>query len=76
MAASRFVEVTDEEINCFTENAYFSKNLDFVSVFIHQHHLIMHLKFSNAGLRTTEAPALHFPILSALPLVWDYFAPK
>ena len=26
MAASRFVEVTDEEINCFKENAYFSNN--------------------------------------------------
>ena len=26
MAASRFVEVTDEEINCFKENAYFSNS--------------------------------------------------
>ena len=26
MAASRFVEVTDEEINCFKEDVYFPKN--------------------------------------------------
>ena len=26
MPASRFVEVTDEEINCFKENAYFKNN--------------------------------------------------
>ena len=26
MAASRFFKVTDEEINCFKENAYFSNN--------------------------------------------------
>ena len=26
MAASSFIEVTDEEINCFIVNAYFSKN--------------------------------------------------
>ena len=26
MAASHFVEMTDEEINCFKENAYFSYN--------------------------------------------------
>jgi len=26
MAAGPFVEVTDEEINCFKENAYFSNN--------------------------------------------------
>ena len=26
MAASRFVKVTDEEINCLQENAYFSNN--------------------------------------------------
>ena len=28
MAASRFVEVTDEDINCFKENTYFSNNRD------------------------------------------------
>ena len=26
MAAGRFVEMTDEEINCFKENAHFSNN--------------------------------------------------
>ena len=26
MAVSRFIEVTDEEINCFNENVYFSNN--------------------------------------------------
>ena len=49
MAASRFVKVTDEEINCLQENAYFSNNhlcnklKQLTIIIIHcSHHLSSH----------------------------------
>ena len=37
MAANRFVELTDEEINCFKENAYFSNGhlCNYIKTIIH-----------------------------------------
>ena len=45
MATSHFVEVTDEEINCFRESAYFSNNHVIDVIILKQLFTNIHLAF-------------------------------